>query len=260
MADSKRRERKRRDFSPVVGPERWLSPYAGFATLCLIFLILIFTVSQIDAKKYARVANSFSIVLTGLPISDGDEVGLAVIDELESPDISAETSAHNQAQLDEIKELLNQFIMGQETGTKLDDYIKVYEQERGLVISFRDSLIFRDESTDLIPGAANLVSQVGDILLDLPNYIRVEGHTDDSPINTDKFSSNWELSVLRASELVHILHEEAQIPALRLSAIGYGETRPLVASDNSKDRAMNRRVDIVVLKMKYDYFEAPSSN
>ncbi len=244
----------------MVGPEGWLSSYAGFTTLVIIFFVLIFTVSQIDAKKYARVANSFSVVLTGKPISDGDETDLFIIDDTEGPITSAEVCAPNQAQLDEVKELLNQFIMGQERGTKLDDYIQVYEQERGLVISFKDSLIFRDESTDLTPGAADIVSQVGDILLALPNYIRVEGHTDDSPINTDKFPSNWELSVLRATELVHILNEGAHIPALRLAAIGYGETRPLVANDSSKNRAMNRRVDIVVLKMKYDYFEAPGSN
>jgi chemotaxis protein MotB len=83
----------------------------------------------------------------------------------------------------------------------------------------------------------------------------VEGHTDDLPINTGKFPSNWELSALRASNVVHVLCEDAGIPAERLSIIGYGEYRPLVANEDKISRAMNRRVDIVILKKKYDYFE-----
>ena len=75
------------------------------------------------------------------------------------------------------------------------------------------------------------------------------------PINTSKFPSNWELSALRASNVVHVLNEDVGIPAERLSIIGYGEYRPLVANEDTVSRSMNRRVDIVILKKKYDYFE-----
>ncbi|MDD3024361.1 MAG: OmpA family protein, partial [Syntrophomonadaceae bacterium] len=75
--------------------------------------------------------------------------------------------------------------------------------------------------------------------------------------NTAKFPSNWELSALRASNVVHVLREDSGVPADRLSIIGYGEYRPLVSNDSEIGRAMNRRVDIVILKKKYDYFEPP---
>ena len=110
----------------------------------------------------------------------------------------------------------------------------------------------------MTPQARSIIRQVGEALKDLPNYIRVEGHTDNLPIHTARFPSNWELSVLRASNVVHVLHDEGGIPPDRLSIIGYGEYRPLVPNEDDLSRAMNRRVDIVILKQKYDYFEPPS--
>jgi len=249
--------------------DRWLVTYADLITLLMIFFVLMYTMSQVDARKYAAVANSLSLVLTGQALSVLDDQGPSLADGLSGqqlPEGAGEVPA-NQGQLQEVKELIQEFIETQDvespTGesgnktTKLGEYIVVYEQERGLVISFKDTLLFSSGSDELTPQARGIIRQVGEALAQLPNYIRVEGHTDDLPINTSKFPSNWELSVLRASNVVHVLQEDGGVPAERMSIIGYGEYRPLVPNDDDLSRAMNRRVDIVILKQKYDYFEPP---
>lgn len=268
MARQSRRNKK--DMGKEGGQERWLITYADLITLLMIFFVLMYTMSQVDVKKYAAVANSLSVVLTGEGLELLDAPGPSVVHGLSGTALpeSVPTNPSNQAQLNEIKELIEEFIANQGAisigtagnegrGTKLSEHIIVYEQERGLVISFKDTLLFGSGSADLTKLARDIIKQVGAALLDLPNYIRVEGHTDDLPINTAEFPSNWELSVLRATNVVHVLSEEAKIPAERLSIIGYGQYRPLAPNDNSQNRSMNRRVDIVILKQKYDYFEPP---
>lgn len=250
--------------------ERWLVTYADLITLLMIFFVLMYTMSQVDARKYAAVANSLSLVLTGQALSVLDTQGPSMVEGLSGqqlPEGAGESTA-NQGQLQEVKKLIQEFIETQdveipvgESGsktTKLGEYIVVYEQERGLVISFKDTLLFNSGSDELTPQARGIIRQVGEALAILPNYIRVEGHTDDLPINTQKFPSNWELSVLRASNVVHVLQKDGGVPAENLSIIGYGEYRPLVPNEDDLSRAMNRRVDIVILKQKYDYFEPPS--
>jgi chemotaxis protein MotB len=269
MAGSRRNRNKESD---KASQDRWLITYADLITLLMIFFVLMYTMSQVDARKYAAVANSLSVVLTGQAMSLLDAQGPSMVEGISGQQIpeGAGSITANQGQLQEVRELIQEFIESQdvvtaagESGgktTKLGDYIMVYEQERGLVISFKDTLLFSSGSDELTPEARGIIRQVGEALAKLPNYIRVEGHTDNLPISTNRFPSNWELSVLRASNVVHVLHEEAGVPADRLSIIGYGEHRPLVANDDSTSRAMNRRVDIVILKQKYDYFEPPSLN
>jgi len=253
------------------GMERWLITYADLITLLMAFFVLMYSMSQIDAQKYQAVANSLSIVLTGQAMSVLDSQGPSMVDGI-SGQILPEgpgTVSDNQGQLNEVKELIAEFIetkdreasqaeqAGNQAAIKLSEHIIIYEQERGLVISFKDALLFASGSDHLTPQAREIIREVGEPLKKLPNYIRVEGHTDNLPISTGKFPSNWELSVLRSSNVVHVLNEEAGVPAERLSIIGYGENRPLVANDDNISRAMNRRVDIVILKKKYDYFEPP---
>jgi chemotaxis protein MotB len=137
---------------------------------------------------------------------------------------------------------------------KLADYITVSSQERGLVISLKDTLLFASGSDQLNPEARKIIKQLGNSLLAIPNHIRVEGHTDNLPIKNARIPSNWELSTLRATTVLHVLQGEVGIPPERLSVSGYGEYRPLASNDTPENRAKNRRVDIVILKQKYAQF------
>lgn len=262
------RRKKRQEAEEGSGMERWLITYADLITLLMIFFVLMYTMSKVDAEKYAAVANSLSVVLTGQSMSVLETPGPSLVDGISGQEVKEGPgeAPDEQGQLQEVKELITEFIKQKDqdvsqsgsstdTVTRLSDQIIVYEQERGLVISFKDALLFPSGSDVLTPDARELLKGLGGSLLGLPNYIRVEGHTDDLPINTYKFPSNWELSALRAANVVHVLNEEAGIPAERLGIIGYGEYRPLVANDSARNRAMNRRVDLVILKKKYDYFE-----
>lgn len=267
MARSSRRKKKGGHGEEDGGQDRWLITYSDLITLLLIFFILMYTMSQVDVQKYSSVANSLSVVLTGQTMSILDTQGPSLIEGLSGKDMPQNQDVTEQAQLEEMKQLVSEFIQAKDQeaqhGTtnsqaiRLSEHIIVYEQERGLVISFKDALLFPSGSDQLTAQARDIIAELGQALVLLPNYIRVEGHTDDLPIKTSRFASNWELSVLRAATVVHVLSEAAHIPSDRLAIIGYGQYRPLVPNESDAYRAMNRRVDIVILKKKYDYFEPP---
>lgn len=264
------RKAKKPDKEP--NHERWLITYSDLITLLMIFFIIMYSMSQINAEKYAAVANSLSLVLSGQAMSMLETQGPSLAQGISGQQLpeGPGKSPARQGELTEVKKKIAEFIKaedakasqqkmeGKQGAAKLSDQITVTEQERGLVISFKEALLFPSGSDVLNPGAHSIIVQVGSSLLGIPNYIRVEGHTDNEPIHSARFPSNWELSLMRASNVVHVLNGEAKVPPERLSAVGYGEYRPLVPNDSVANKAINRRVDIVILKKKYDYFEPPT--
>lgn len=135
--------------------------------------------------------------------------------------------------------------------------IELRADARGLVISLPEAGAFPVGRADLSPAAASVIRDVADVLRRVPNSIRVEGHTDDVPIHTVMFASNWELSTARATRVVQFLIEDAHLPPARLSAAGYGEFHPRQPNDSAAARARNRRVDIVVLNAATDAAQEP---
>ena len=125
--------------------------------------------------------------------------------------------------------------------------VELIDDVRGLVVSMPDDAAFPTGSADATADARRLIGRVGETLRSVPNRIRIEGHTDDVPIRTAKYASNWELSTARASAVVAFLITEAGIDPRRLSAAGYGEFHPLNPNDTGPRRARNRRVDVVIL-------------
>jgi chemotaxis protein MotB len=118
---------------------------------------------------------------------------------------------------------------------------------RGLVISLPEVGSFPIGRAEPTPAAELILTQIASVLAGEASSIRVEGHTDDLPIRSPEFASNWELSTARATHVVQFLVERGGLPPARLSAAGYGEFKPRVANDTPAARARNRRVDIVVL-------------
>jgi chemotaxis protein MotB len=127
--------------------------------------------------------------------------------------------------------------------------------ERGLVVHILETAFFDPGKADFKPNAQKILSLFGEEFSHVPNHIRIEGHTDNTPINTEKFPSNWELSTARATEVVRFLVEKRGFPPTRISALGYGEFRPLKPNDTKEHKAQNRRVDIVVLALTDSKFE-----
>jgi chemotaxis protein MotB len=140
-------------------------------------------------------------------------------------------------------------------GKGLDGKISTTLSNRGLVISVKDTVLFPVGSVDLTPSAQEVILGVANILADMPNAVRIEGHTDTVPIHTARFYSNWELSTTRATNVLQFMIQSAGLPPQRLSAAGYGEYKPVVPNINDRNRALNRRVDIVLLSSAYNQFE-----
>jgi chemotaxis protein MotB len=124
--------------------------------------------------------------------------------------------------------------------------VRITADERGLTISLSEAGFFHPGSEILQPPGVEVLDQIVSNLLTLPNPVRVEGHTDNTPIHTARFASNWELSTARATYILQYLIN-GKVPPQRMSAVGYGEYRPVASNDSVEGRATNRRVDVVIL-------------
>lgn len=227
--------------------ERWLLTYADLITLLMIFFVVMYTISNVNSKKFAQLSNSMSQALLGQ--ASGKligEAGPAFVSGTGSAGTKAE-----MANMEKAKEQIDKYIKQQ----GLTGKVTVNQEERGLVISLKESLLFPLGSADLTPAAQQVITSVGKILASMPNQLRIEGHTDNLPIHTAQFPSNWELSTARATNVVNFLISRVGLQPKKLSATGYGEFRPIVANTSEAERAKNRRVDIVVLKSVLDVAE-----
>jgi chemotaxis protein MotB len=217
----------------------------------MVFFVVMYALSSLNAKKFQAVAVSLSRAMGGGQ-TVLDQAGASLAPGIsgsflsEEMDMSIDTQETNDLEL--IRRELQAYI--DENG--LNGKVTVTLEERGVVLSFKDVALFALGSAELTRDARDLINKTGQILKRAPKYIRVEGHTDSLPINTVQFPSNWELSVTRATRVVQELVKELGFNPERLSAAGYGEFRPKSPNDTEQERQQNRRVDIVVLKSKYD--------
>ena len=125
--------------------------------------------------------------------------------------------------------------------------IRLLENERGIIISIMDNILFQSGQADLSENSKPILTKMTQLLKTLPNDIRIEGHTDDIPIATAEFPSNWHLSIARATNTAYYLMNNLGLSQERVSVVGNSEFKPLAANDSDDSRALNRRVDIVIL-------------
>lgn len=155
------------------------------------------------------------------------------------------SSAMNELQLLKLKKELEKYIKE----NSLEKTIALVINEKGLVVSLREKIMFDSGKAKLYPRAKQILSKISEYLVKIPNKVRIEGHTDNVPISTLQFPSNWELSTTRATNVTRYLIEMKKFPSERISAGGYGEYYPVVKNDTPKHRALNRRVDVVVRRL-----------
>ncbi len=232
--------------------DRWLITYADMITLLLVFFILMYTMSKIDAVRFDAIAHSLHKVMggQGAILYDGAP-GVSPGAYEPATELADEMLRRETQNLLSVKEQVEAYL--KEHG--LQDKVTVELQDRGLLISFQDVVLFPLGKATLSEESAAIVRDIGGILSQLNNYIRVEGHTDSLPINTTVFPSNWELSTARASRVVRELIDSNAISPERLSATGFGEYRPKRPNDSEENRRYNRRVDIVILRDRYSDIE-----
>ena len=251
-----------------VNQERWLISYADFITLLFAFFVVMYSISQVNDSKYRVLSDTFieafnqpsstkpiadvkddiapstSIIA---PIDLGNpavtETTSVAVDEPVSPDEPVRTSDELTQISDLVSEKFTQLIT--------DQMIQVSSNELWLQIELKDSILFSSGSADTSEQAQKIFDEIAGILRGYSNPVQVEGFTDNIPIKSVKYPTNWELSTARASAIVKYLASKGIAPE-RLSAVGYGEYQPVAANDTEQGRAQNRRVTIMVAKRKMD--------
>ncbi len=157
-------------------------------------------------------------------------------------------SAMNEMQLIKLKKKMEVYVIE----NQLENYIGLKIDEKGLVISLREKLMFDSGRAEIHQEAKYILKDITEEIGDVPNNTRIEGHTDNVPIGLElrsKFPTNWELSTARATNVTRYLLETLKFPPGRISSAGYGEYHPVVDNDTEEHKAMNRRVDIVVQRI-----------
>lgn len=228
-------KRHRRHVESAAHSERWLISYADFITLLFAFFVTMYAISTVDQKKLQKAVAAFQ---TAFPDSNAPKDDLPVV-----PNLKPVDGAHPiDGTLGVLKSRLAARL------DQLDEHrVELNMDPRGLVISVRETASFAVGHAELGPEAQHLFREIALDLVGIANHVRVEGHTDDVPIHTVRYASNWELSTARATSVVAFFTESVGISPDRLSAAGYAEFHPRVPNDSAEHRAENRRVDIVVL-------------
>lgn len=235
--------------------ERWLLSYADFITLLMIFFIIMYSMSNLDKEKYKQVAAGLNKAMGGGGGSNiiGKDGGVSIDDEW-APTNTNVVNLEEEQKLEKVKEVVDKYL--KESG--LENSVASAVEERGLVLSFKDSLFFDSGKADIKAEQINRLVQIGKILnqpIINGSYIRVEGHTDNRPISNSAYKSNWDLSVIRASNVAQVLISQSGMDPRRVSAAGYGEFRPKADNKDESGKAKNRRVDILIMNTKYNEVE-----
>jgi len=226
------------------GAPAWMVTFGDLMALLTTFFILLLSFSQIDAQQYKNIAGSMErafgvqwIKKLAESRSQGEidrrEQDKSLIEPLDKP-------APPPDPLTELQQRAQERLQPQ-----LDDgLLELRRREGELIISFRHEAAFESGSETLVPRFRPIIDRIAGLLAQTAGQIVVAGHTDDVPISTPRFRSNWDLSTARSVSVVHQLLEKGRLPADRLVAQGHGASRPLVPNEGAASRAKNRRVEI----------------
>ncbi|MBL4932937.1 OmpA family protein [Clostridium paridis] len=235
--------RKRKNRGGQLSGDEWLGTFSHTITIVLIFFILLFSFSSVNENKLKGVSEALNNIVNGggtnilsnnqsTPESDKVDTSKVMTEDTSSVNT-------NKQMLSKVNDFIKENNLGSVTEIKSD--------KRGITIDLKDTILFESEKADLIPESKNILDKLSTLLSSINNEIIIEGHTDNVPINNYKFSSNWELSSIRAVNIVRYFTEVKKLEPSRFQASGYGEFRPLVDNSTPENRAKNRRVDILIV-------------
>lgn len=250
------------------GSPAWIVTFADLATLLLTFFILLLSFAEMDIEKYRAMANSMTAALGGTPvlseIPGGQPVSVIAIE-------PAPSAIPNEPAREQVPELIDERAED-DTPTKISggiidlasaliqelaeevafgDLSVNYDKEQ-VIIRFAEDAAFRSGEAEIKPGMIPILERVVEVLSFCSGDVLVAGYTDDRPITSGRYRSNWDLSAARAVSVVHELVLNREVPAERVVAAGRAETNPLVANDTPENRARNRRVEIAIRNPECD--------
>lgn len=230
----------------------WMDTYADCITLLMTFFVLLYSMSSVDAAKLQSLSEALTTMLTGqkadsmvqydlyqgkVPLVGGEgQVDIKIEND-------GEEDKDGQMSEESTKDEVEEFVKKNE----LESIVSIISDERGIIIQLKDSILFETGQAELKESSKSVLNKINVLISTLPNNIIVEGHTDNVPINTYQFPSNYELSGARAARVLRYFVEERGQDSSRFLFQGLGETSPIVANDSDEHRAQNRRVNILIV-------------
>lgn len=222
------------------GAPHWMTTFADMTTLLLTFFVLLLSFAQMDIVKFRQIMGSIREAFGVQRLEVGEFVAMTT-EPVQLFDFQKKDSVIEMYYAD-MYEAIKKAVEEEE----LSDAVEVLVSNRGVVVRAKEKVLFDLGSAVLKKEAYPLLDKLIKLMKKFPKYkLAIEGHTDDLPIKTLLFPSNWELSSTRATTVLRYFIEKGKISPKRLMAVGYGETRPLVPNTSAADRAKNRRVEFV---------------
>jgi chemotaxis protein MotB len=249
-----------------VNHERWLVSYADFITLLFAFFVVLYSSSQVDKRKIGKISLAIQVAFQQMGVFETSNTKMPLSTTEPMPFQDAQM-IENVVRTEDLRRfaqpaqgsLANAVLPGEMLGIQKEienalapeirnHVVELKEQREGLVISLREIGFFESGSATLRSSSLDAVDRLAAVLKARDEMLRIEGHTDNVPIHSAQFPSNWELSTARATELTKLFVTHYDFSPDRLSAAGYAQFHPVDSNDTAEGRAHNRRVDIVVLK------------
>lgn len=257
---------RRKKHPKHVNHERWLVSYADFITLLFAFFVVLYASSQVDKRKVGKLAMAIQVAFqemgvfqastTQVPMNTNDPMPFSTVQAVENmkraasvgrlvsqPDGTLGSGSRENGDLDQLQSELASTLAPE---IKRNE-IAMRREPDGLVISLREVGFFESGAAQMKSASRPAFDRIANMLRQRDCRLRIEGHTDNIPIHNAQFSSNWELSTSRATEIVRLMIMRDGYGPNRLSAAGYAEFHPVAVNTTAEGRGMNRRVDIVVL-------------
>jgi len=231
------------------GAPGWMATFADLVTLLMCFFVLLFAMSSTQQESFKELVQSLKSALGVQQVPEaGTREGLMMpvpeapeeASEEKKPEAVDEVGAMVQKEVDEIVSNVRELIMFNQLG----GMVKVDGDERGATITISDVILFPPGESTMNQDGLNIMKKIATVLAQFNYHIKIAGHTDNTPIHTAKYPSNWELSANRACEVVRFLAKAGIDPA-QMSAEGYAEFKPIAQNSTPESRAQNRRVEIV---------------
>ena len=222
--------------------DAWLATFADTMTLLLTFFVLLYSFSTVDAAKFKQIATSLQSVLTG-------ETGKSILDfnikNGEVPLVGEPVpTTDSNSNTEDIYEKVQSFIKEK----KLEATVVIKTDNRGVIIQLRENILFHSGKAEIISNSKSVLDSINGLISNFPNDIVIEGHTDNIPISNNQYKNNWQLSSARAlTVLEYFVGIKGQTHPERFKSIAYGEYQPIAPNNSDVNRALNRRVNILIV-------------
>jgi chemotaxis protein MotB len=246
------RRSKRKPDDSHANTDRWLLTYSDLITLLMIFFVIMYAMSKVDQVKFYALQQSLSQAMHQSQDQSLQGVGKNSILSAANPSdvgnkLKQAGATQTQTQDDQTFNNLYQEIKQYIQQHNLQANVTIADQVRGIQVTFRDVVLFDTGQANLKPHAKEILNGLIPFIQKVNNPVVIEGYTDNQPIHTSQYASNWELSASRAINVVKYFGSQHVNPT-RLSGVGYGQYHPVAPNDSAANRQKNRRVNIVIMR------------